>query len=67
MVRFYDPKDEADLARVEAILKRGGIGYFLRREPVAGIGPQQVFVAEEDLPCAEELVQLNAIIRELPR
>lgn len=57
MVRFYDPKDEADLARVEAALKEGGIEYFLSREPEAGIGPMQVNVAEEDLPKAEELIQ----------
>ena len=57
MVRFYDPKDEAELARVEAVLKKGGIEYFLSREPEAGIGPLQVHVAEEDLPKAEELIQ----------
>ncbi len=56
MVRYYDPKDAADLARVEAVLKKGGIEYFLRGEPEAGIGPMQVFVAEEDLPKAEELL-----------
>lgn len=56
MVRFYDPKDAADLARVEAVLKKGAVEYFLRREPEAGIGPMQVFVAEEDLPLAEELL-----------
>ena len=57
MARFYDPRDEADLARVEAILRRGGIEYFLRREPEEGIGPLQVHVAEEDLPRAEILLQ----------
>ena len=56
MVRYYDPKDAADLARVEAVLKKGGVEYFLRREPEAGIGPMQLFVAEEDLPKAEELL-----------
>jgi hypothetical protein len=56
MTRFYDPRDAQDLARVEAILKAGGIEYFLRREPVAGLGPMQVHVAEEDLPRAEELL-----------
>lgn len=57
MVKFYDPKDTADLARVEAVLKAGGIEYFLAREPEAGIGPQQVHVAEEDLPQAEKLLR----------
>ncbi len=57
MVKFYDPRDEADLARVEAILRRGGIEYFLQREPEAGIGPLQIHVAEEDLPSAEKLLE----------
>ncbi len=57
MVKFYDPKDAADLARVEAILKRAGIEYFLSGEPVKGIGPLQVQVAEEDLPTAEQLLR----------
>jgi len=56
MTRFYDPRDEKDQARVEAILQAGGIEYFLRGEPVSGIGPMQVHVAEEDLPRAEELL-----------
>ncbi len=57
MTLFYDPKDAADLQRIEAILKAGGIEYFLRPEPVPGIGPMQVHVAEEDVPMAEELLQ----------
>ncbi len=57
MVKFYDPKDAADLARVEAILKRAGIEYFLVGEPVKGRGPLQVQVAEEDLPTAEQLLR----------
>jgi hypothetical protein len=57
MVKFYDPKDAADLARVEAILQRAGIEYFLGREPEKGIGPCQVQVAEEDLPAAEQLLR----------
>lgn len=56
MTRFYDPRDEKDLARVETILQAGGIEYFLRRETVSGIGSMQVHVAEEDLPRAEELL-----------
>jgi len=56
MTRFYDPRDEKDLARIESILRAGGIEYFLRREPIDGIGPMQVHVAEEDLPRAEELL-----------
>jgi len=60
MTRFYDPADARDLARVEAVLKAGGIEYFLRREPEAGIGPMQVHVAEEDLPRADELLRRQA-------
>lgn len=60
MVRFYDPRDEKDLARVEQILKKGGIEYFLLREPEKAIGPQQIHVAEEDLPRAEELLLQSA-------
>ncbi|WP_298433371.1 DUF2007 domain-containing protein [Geobacter sp.] len=57
MVKFYDPKDAADLARVEAILRTAGIEYFLAPEAEAGIGPRQIRVAEEDLPTAEELLR----------
>ena len=57
-MKFYDPKDKDDLAKVEAILKKAGIEYSLVREPEEGIGPMQVHVAEEDFPHAEELLQL---------
>ena len=56
MALFYDPVDEADLSRVEGILRSNGIEYSLRREPVQGIGPSQIHVAEEDVPRAEELL-----------
>lgn len=56
MTFFYDPRDERDLERIEKILKDGGVEYFLRREPVRGIGPLQVHVAEEDMPRAEDLL-----------
>ncbi len=57
MAVFYDPKDERDLGRVKRALDRGGVEYFLRREPTDGIGPMQVLVAEEDFPLAEKLVE----------
>jgi hypothetical protein len=57
MVRFYDPKNEEDQARVEKILQKAGIEYSLLREPKKGIGPFQILVAEEDIPQAEELLQ----------
>lgn len=56
MVKFYDPKSEADLARVEKVLKSEGIEYFLAREPEKGLS-LQVQVAEEDLPKANELIK----------
>jgi hypothetical protein len=67
MVKFYDPRDAADLARVEAILREGGIEYFLNREPEAGIGPMQVHVAEEDVPHAEKLLRKEELKKEPPR
>lgn len=55
MARFYDAKDETDLARVEAILHKAGIEYFLADTPVEGLA-REIEVAEEDLPKAEELL-----------
>lgn len=56
MVLFYNPKDEGDLSRVEELLHRGGIEYFLQDESESRIGPRQVLVAEEDVPAAEALI-----------
>jgi hypothetical protein len=61
MVRFYDPKDAADMARVEAILRAEGIEYFLHSEELKGIGPQEILVAEEDFPRAEEVLRRAAL------
>jgi hypothetical protein len=60
MVRFYDPKDKDDLARVVALLQGGGIEYSLSVEGAEGIGPCQIQVAEEDIPKAEELLRKSA-------
>lgn len=57
MVLFYDPKDDDDLMRVEGVLRKAGIEYFLRREPVEGLGRLQIVVAEEDFPAASQLVE----------
>ncbi|GFE56462.1 hypothetical protein [Geobacter sp. AOG1] len=57
MVRFYDPKDEAEQVRVERVLRKGGVEYFLRRSGEPGIGPLEIMVAEEDIPTAEELLK----------
>lgn len=55
MVKFYDAKDKADLARVEAVLKKAGIEYFLTETPAEGV-TGELQVAEEDLPKADELL-----------
>ncbi len=58
MVKFYDAKTEADLSRVEAVLKQAGIEYSvnsLSERVVCG----EIEVAEEDLPKAEELLLKN--------
>jgi hypothetical protein len=55
MVRFYNPKDENDLTRVERLLRKGAIEYFL--VPDDGAWPVEIRVAEEDIPHAEALLQ----------
>jgi hypothetical protein len=57
MARFYDPKDAADLARVEELLHKGGIEYYLSASPAGPGLTKQIEVAEEDVPKAEELLQ----------
>ncbi len=57
MVKFYDPANEVVLNQVMDILEKGGIEFFLRREPEDGLGPQQIHLAEEDVATAEELVR----------
>jgi hypothetical protein len=56
VARFYDPKDERELERVESILRHGGIEYAVRRYGGAGGTFREIQVAEEDLPRAEELL-----------
>lgn len=53
MTKFYDPKDEQELAEIERLLHDAGVEYFLAEEPEPALGPWQVHVAEEDLPTAE--------------
>jgi hypothetical protein len=52
MARFYDSVNDADLKRVEGLLKKGGIVYTLR---VLGNDKamKEIQVAEEDLADAE--------------
>ena len=63
MVRFYDPKDEQDQARVETLLQKGGIEYFLAAQQAGGGVTRQIEVAEEDIPKAEELMLQGAAKR----
>ena len=55
-MKFYDPKDDADLARVEAVLHKGGIEYSVAAAPPNAGVSVQVEVAEEDVPMAEQLL-----------
>jgi hypothetical protein len=57
MVHYYDPGDEPTLARVEQILKSNGIEYCLRQEAGMETLAAQVFVAEEDISKADELLR----------
>jgi len=55
MARFYDTASAAELARVEGLLRRGGIEYSLvnrRSDPAI----REILVAEEDIGRAEELI-----------
>ena len=63
MVRFYNPKDESDLTRVERLLRKGAIEYFL--VPDDGAWPVEIRIAEEDLPLAEALLQEAGRQREI--
>jgi hypothetical protein len=56
MVLFYETKNEGDLERVEGVLRGKGIEYTLRREPEQGLAPCRIYVAEEDIPEAQEIL-----------
>jgi hypothetical protein len=53
MARFYDVVDSAELARIEAVLKKGGVEYALTG---TGESVREILVAEEDLAYAEQLL-----------
>ena len=57
MVHYYDPGDEPTLAWVEQILKSNGIEYCLRQEVGTETLAAQIFVAEEDISKADELLR----------
>ncbi|HJV37093.1 hypothetical protein [Geomonas sp.] len=59
MFKFYDPKDEADLARVENALKKGGVEYFVTSCKAGSGIVAEIEVAEEDIPKAEELIGIG--------
>lgn len=55
MTRFYDSLDSRELARVQHILKWGGVEYTL----LTGVGDSamnEIQVAEEDLVYADALL-----------
>jgi hypothetical protein len=56
MVPLYDSKDEQDQARVETLLRKADIEYFLSSEPEPGIGPFQIRVDEDDVPAALDIL-----------
>lgn len=53
MTRFYDAVDGSELARIEAVLKGGGVEYSLGAEDG---DVREIRVAEEDLAYAEILL-----------
>jgi len=55
-MRFYDPIDDADLQRVTDLLSHAGIEYVLRSVSESGGLPDEIHVAEEDLPEAERVI-----------
>ena len=59
MASFYDTVNDADLKRVEGLLKKGGIVYTLR---VIGTDTtlKEIQVAEEDLADAERILYGSA-------
>lgn len=55
MARFYDSVNDSDLARVEAILRKGGIEYSLDNNRFES-SIKEITVAEEDIWEAEDLL-----------
>jgi len=54
MARFYDAVDSSELARIEAMLKSGGVEYTLSSGKDSSVS--EILVAEEDLAFAESLL-----------
>lgn len=55
MARFYDSLDISELARVEHLLRLGGVEYTIH-EVAADSSIKEIDVAEEDLVFAEALL-----------
>jgi hypothetical protein len=55
MARFYDTMNDAELRRVEDLLKKGGVVYTLRI--IGDVSAfKEILVAEEDLADAEMML-----------
>jgi len=59
MTRFYDSLDSRELARVQHILKWGGIEYTML-PAVKGSAMSEILVAEEDLVYADTLLSSHS-------
>jgi hypothetical protein len=58
MTRFYDVKNDYELAAVEDILEAGGVEYSVQSSKEES-EIKEVLVAEEDLSYVEELLYLS--------
>jgi len=58
MERFFDAVNSSELAKMETMLKNGGVEYALRFG--ADDVVREILVAEEDLAYAESLLALAA-------
>lgn len=56
MARFFDTGNNSDLAKVEGLLKKGGIVYTLRVLGDDSAKIKEIQVAEEDLAAAEKIL-----------
>lgn len=56
MLRYYDPVDARDLARMEKRLTAAGIEYAVTPPRPESTLPGAIGIAEEDVPRVEELL-----------
>jgi hypothetical protein len=57
MMKFYDPKDSADQARIEEALHKGGVEFSVTAAPANSGVLVEIEVAEEDVPRADQILQ----------